>query len=186
MRALSIALCLLVLTGCATAPVADARLKPAAGIDAARFYSGTWFEIGRRPIKLTDGGVAGGTTYTGLSGARVRVLDFCREGSPSGKFKTIGGPARIVDPGANARLQVNYRFLGLWPVRRDYWVLQHADDYSWFISADPSFRDLWIYTRKPAPTQAELAPLIARAKALGYDVAQLEFPATGSGEIPPR
>jgi apolipoprotein D and lipocalin family protein len=182
MRALPLALSLFALAGCATAKVADSPLRPTTTIDAGRFYTGTWYEIGRRPIKLTDGCVAGGTTYTPQGGDRVRVLDFCHDGSPTGKLKTIGGPARISDPGSNARLHVSYRFLGVIPVQRDYWVLARADDYSWFISANPSFRDLWIYTRKPNPTQAELAPLVARAKALGYDTGQLEFPATGTGE----
>lgn len=185
MRVLMVAIGLLGLAGCATTPAPDSRLKTVAAIDAGRFYTGTWFEIGRRPIKLTDGCVAGGTTYTPLGGDRVRVLDFCREGSPSGAWKTIGGPARITDPGTNAKLHVRYRFLKIIPVRRDYWVLARADDYSWFISADPTFRDLWIYTRKPDPTAAELSPLVARARALGYDTGRLEFPATGAGQTPP-
>lgn len=181
MRALLTALSLFALSGCATADRAASPLSPAVRIDAQRFYTGTWYEIGRRPMKLTDGCVAGGTTYTPQGGDRVRVLDFCRDGSPTGKLKTIGGPARITDPGANAKLHVSYRFLGLIPIQRDYWVLDRAEDYSWFISADPTFHDLWIYTRKPDPTAAELAPLVTRAKALGYDTTLLEFPATGSG-----
>ncbi len=184
MRALMIASCLFALAACATTNTADSPLRPSTTIDAARFYTGTWYEIGRRPIKLTDGCVAGGTTYTPQGGNRVQVLDFCREGSPTGKLKTIGGPARITDPGANAKLHVSYRFLGFIPVQRDYWVLDRADDYSWFISADPSFRDLWIYTRKASPGPAELAPLVARAQALGYDTSRLEFPATGAGPPP--
>ena len=109
----------------------------------------------------------------------MEVLDFCHAGSPSGELKTIGGPATITDPGSNARLHVSYRAFGIFPITRDYWVLERADDYSWFISADPSFHDLWIYTRNPHPSQAEIARLVARAKALGYDTNLLEFPAKG-------
>lgn len=167
------------LAGCATVDTSKSPLHPTTTIDAARFYTGTWYEIGRRPMKLTDGCVAGGTTYTPQGANKVKVLDFCYQGSPTGKRKTIGGPAKIVDPGTNAKLHVNYRFLGIVPIQRDYWVLDIAPDYSWFISADPTFHDLWIYTRNPRPTQAELAPLVARAKALGYDTGLLEFPATG-------
>ena len=108
----------------------------------------------------------------------MTVLDFCHAGSPAGKLKTIGGPARI-DSGSSAKLHVSYRLFGIVPVPRDYWVLERADDYSWFISADPSFHDLWIYTRNPRPAPADIAPLLARAKALGYDTGLLEFPATG-------
>ena len=180
MRALLIASSLITLGGCANLDSSASTLRPAQMVDAARFYTGTWYEIGRRPMSLTDGCVAGGTTYTPQGGNQMKVLDYCRAGSPTGKLKTIGGPGRIVDPGSNAKLHVSYRFFGLIPVPRDYWVLERAEDYSWFISADPSFHDLWIYTRNPHPTQAEIAPLVARAKALGYDTSLLEFPATGA------
>lgn len=179
MRAIMIIASLIALTGCASVDAVSSKLHPAVTIDPARFYSGTWYEIGRRPMKLTDGCVAGGTTYTPGDNGRVTVLDFCFAGSPTGQRKTIGGPARIVDPGTNAKLHVNYRLFGFVPVSRDYWVLERADDYSWFISADPSFHDLWIYTRNPRPTQADIAPLVARARALGYDTGLLEFPKTG-------
>jgi apolipoprotein D and lipocalin family protein len=178
-RALIIASGLFVLAGCATAGPAASPPRTVANIDAARFYSGTWYEIGRRPMSLTNGCVAGGTTYTPRGADRGDVLDFCHGGSSTGALKTIGGPARILDPGSNAKLHVSYRLFGFVPIARDYWVLARADDYSWFISADPSFHDLWIYTRDPHPAQADIAPLVARAKALGYDTSVLEFPAEG-------
>ena len=47
----------------------------------------------------------------------------------------------------------------------DYWVLDHAEDYSWFISADPTFDKLWIYTRE-VPDAAERRALQAFEAAL--------------------
>ena len=179
MRALMIASSLLVLAGLTAADAVAATPPPTTTVDAARLYTGTWYEIGRRPMSLTNGCVAGGTTYTPEGGDKVRVLDFCHDGSPAGPLKTIGGPARIVDPGSNAKLHVNYRLFGFLPVSRDYWVLERAADYSWFISTDPTFHDLWLYTRSPNPGAAEIADLTARAKALGYDTSLLEFPAPG-------
>ena len=58
----------------------------------------------------------------------------------------------------------------------DYWVLDHAEDYSWFISADPTFNRLFIYTRD-LPSEQQVRALTERARALGYDVSRLEFPA---------
>ena len=151
--------------------------EPTKAVDAARFYSGVWREIGRRPMKLTDGCVAGATEYTLAGPAKVKVRDTCTTGTPTGAVKAIGGPGTILDPGKNAKLRVSYRFFGLIPVDRDYWVLDHADDYTWFISADPSFENLWIYTRDPHVDAAQRAELVGRAKAMGYDVSKLEFPA---------
>lgn len=161
----AIALSLLASPAFAQAP------QPAKPVDVERFYTGQWLEIGRLPMKLTDGCVAGATAYSKADKGRIAVRDTCRDKTPSGKEKAIEGKGKIVDPGTNAKLKVSYPFFITW----EYWVLDRADDYSWFISADPKFEKLWIYTRK-APTKAELDMLIGRAKALGYDTGKLEYP----------
>lgn len=163
----------LALAACATTPPGPGAPAPMTAVNAAQHYSGTWLEIGRRPMKLTDGCVAGFSTYTADKDGRVAVVDGCHEGTPGGKLKTIRGKGRIVDPGMNARMRV--RYLGV--IVRDYWVLdQGAEEGGWFISADPTMRDLYIYTRR-VPTAQQRAALTARAAALGYDVSKLEFPA---------
>lgn len=160
-------------TACAAAQ-APQPLKP---VDFNRFYTGVWAEIGRRPMSLTDGCVAGATRYTPTGPGRVEVRDTCHKGAPSGPEAAIGGPGRIVDPGTNAKLRVSYRLFGLFSLSREYWVLDHADDYGWFISADPKFENLWIYTRDPRVDPATVKMLVDRARKLGYDVSKLEFPA---------
>jgi apolipoprotein D and lipocalin family protein len=150
---------------------------PAKSVDADKLFSGRWAEIGRRPMKLTDGCVAGATSYTKRSATRVDVRDTCRDKTPTGKEKAIGGPGTILDPGTNTKLHVSYRVFGIIPLGRDYWILDHADDYTWFISADPAFKNLWIYARDPRIGRPEVDRLVARAKAMGYDTTKLEFPA---------
>ncbi len=163
------------LSACVTAPGPDEvrAPAPARAVDLDRFYSGRWLEIARLPMSLTDGCVAGATNYVVVNPTRVDVRDTCQVGSPEGREKAIGGRGEVLDPGTNARLRVRY-VGGL--VTWDYWVLDHAEDYSWFISADPTFDKLWIYTRE-VPDAAERGALVARAAALGYDVSRLEFPA---------
>ena len=165
----------LTLAGCASGPrPADVRApQPVRAVDAERFYTGRWLEIARLPMRLTDGCVAGATNYVRVNPTRVDVRDTCQVDTPQGREKAIGARGEILDPGTNAKLRVRY-FGGL--VTWDYWVLDHAEDYSWFISADPNFDKLWIYTREvPGPTERQA--LVARAAALGYDVSRLEFPA---------
>lgn len=163
------------LSACVTAPGPDAvrAPQPARAVDPERFYSGRWLEIARLPMRLTDGCVAGATHYVLVNPARVDVRDTCQVDTPQGREKAIGARGEILDPGTNAKLRVRY-FGGL--ITWDYWVLDHAADYSWFISADPTFDKLWIYTRE-VPDTAERRALVARAEALGYDVSRLEFPA---------
>jgi apolipoprotein D and lipocalin family protein len=150
---------------------------PAKAVDADKLFNGRWAEIGRTPMKLTDGCVAGATTYTKVSATRVNVRDTCQDKTPAGKEKAIGGPGKILDPGTNTKLHVSYRIFGFIPLGRDYWILDHADDYSWFISADPAFKNLWIYARDPRIARPEVDRLVAKAKAMEYDTTKLEFPA---------
>ena len=177
MRTLLVAAALLVglsLSACVTAPSPDEVRAPAPvrAVDLDRFYSGRWLEIARLPMRLTDGCVAGATNYVVVNPTRVDVRDTCQVGTPQGREKAIGGRGEIIDPGINAKLRVRY-LAGF--VTWDYWVLDHAEDYSWFISADPTFDKLWIYTRE-VPGPVERDALVARAAALGYDVSRLEFP----------
>jgi apolipoprotein D and lipocalin family protein len=163
------------LTGCVTAPSpSEYRApQPAKPVDVQRLWSGRWHEIARLPDRLTDGCVAGASIYTRVEGSRIDVRDTCQVGSPQGREKSIGGRGEILDPGANTKLRVKY-LAGF--VTWDYWVLDRADDYSWFISADPTFDRLFIYTRN-LPTRTQVRNLTERARALGYDVRRLEFPA---------
>ncbi|WP_330166414.1 lipocalin family protein [Rhizobium sp. C4] len=137
-------------------------------------YTGTWLEIARTPMKITDGCVAGYTTYMPSASSDVfRIEDGCRTGSPKGELLTIDGIGKLEDAGAtNAKLTV--RYLG-GIVTFKYWVLYKSPDKSWFISADPQMQNLWIYARK-APSKKELSVMVAKAKALGYDTRKLEYP----------
>ena len=79
------------------------------------------------------------------------------------------GRAKVVDATTNAKLKVS--FFG--PFYGDYWVLDHASDYSWSIVGEPSGRYLWILHREARPAEAEVQQLIARARDLGYDTSML-------------
>jgi apolipoprotein D and lipocalin family protein len=166
------------LSGCVGNSITEAQKapEPRKRVDLQLFYTGTWREIARRPMTITDGCVAGATEYGSDRNGGIQVLDSCRMGSPRGELKTVGGPGTILDPGFNAKLRVDYKLYGFVPVQRDYWVLDRADDYSWFISADPTLRDLYIFARNPQIGSAQRKQLVARAAALGYDVTKLEFP----------
>ncbi|MCX7304733.1 MAG: lipocalin family protein [Hyphomicrobiales bacterium] len=136
-------------------------------------YTGTWLEIARTPMFITDGCVAGFTTYrAGKRSDEVSVVDGCYEGVPSGKLKTVNGKGRLSDATTTrAKLRVRYPFL----ITFDYWVLYTSPDKSWFISADPKLKHLWIYSRT-VPSRKALSIMVRKAQTLGYDVGKLEFP----------
>lgn len=163
------------LSACATAPSPESYRapQPVKTVEAQRLYSGRWLEIARLPMMLTDGCVAGTTSYTLTGADRMTLRDTCQDKTPIGKEKALGARATILDPGANTKFRARY-FGGL--ITWDFWILDHDENYSWFISADPTFDRLWIYTRT-VPSSEQLARLVERARSLGYDVSRLEFPA---------
>ncbi|MEW9837744.1 lipocalin family protein [Mesorhizobium sp. ZMM04-4] len=169
-----------VLAGCAgIQAVGGGAPEPRKIIEMDRFYSGTWLEVARRPMLITVNCPAGSTTYRRNGPTTVYVFDACEVGIPGGRQRSIDGEGTILDPGTNAKLIVRYAPL----VSREYWIIDRADDYSWFIEASPDFRDLYIFTRK-VPSRSQLSRLVARAEALGYDVSRLEFPAQPPNKVP--
>ncbi|MBU1374603.1 MAG: lipocalin family protein [Alphaproteobacteria bacterium] len=164
----------LLLAGCASmAGSKDVRApEPAKRIDAAAHFTGRWYEIGRTPMKLTDGCVAGYTDYL-RDGDKLIQRDGCRSGTPAGKEKVVAGPLKILNPGQNNKVQVNYRLFGFVPVGRTYWFLDHGD--GWFIMSTPDLKLVNLYTRDPRPSPGVVADLTARTKAFGY-TGELEFP----------
>jgi len=151
--------------------------EPTKPVDPAKFFTGRWYEIGRKPMSLTDGCVAGWTEYAPSDKpTQVKVLDACHDKTPAGKLKTLGGPADILDATSHAKLAVHYRFAGFIPITQDYWIIDHDEDYTWFIEIDPTFDKLWIYTRAANPAPELLQELIKKAQGFGYDTGKLEFP----------
>jgi len=166
----------LTLGACVTAPSPSQYRapQPTKPIDAERLWSGRWLEIARTPMSITDGCVAGASNYRLTAPTRVAVRDTCQRDTPTGREVAVEGNGQILDPGANAKLRVKY-FWGF--VTWDYWVLDRADDYSWFIATSPTLDKAFIYTRE-VPGRAERDALVRRLGELGYDVTRLEFPET--------
>lgn len=147
--------------------------EPAKPVDAASFFADRWYEIGRTPMSLTDGCVAGYTDYL-RNGGNLTQRDACRDKTPAGKEKVIAGPLKILNPGQNTKVHVSYRLFGAIPIGREYWMLDHGE--GWFIQATPAMDMINIYTRDPRPPADEVISLTERVKALGYDPGKLEFP----------
>ena len=89
--------------------------------------------------------------------------------------RSITPPAKILDPGVNAKFKLTFYVL----LSKEYWVLDHAQDYKWAIVGDPTGKFLWFFSRQPVLPPGLKDAMLARAKALGYDVGRLEFPDHG-------
>lgn len=145
--------------------------QPAKPVDLDR-YVGRWFEFARYENRFERDCEAVIAEYAQRDDGSVEVLNLCREGSPSGRIRVAKGRAKVVPDSGNAKLKVS--FFGPFYVGH-YWVLDHADDYSWSIVGEPSGRFLWILTRDPELGADEGDALVARVRKLGYDISLLRF-----------
>ncbi|MFM5916955.1 MAG: lipocalin family protein [Novosphingobium sp.] len=142
--------------------------QPAKPVELSR-YLGHWYELARYEQgfqKDCDGVTA---DYALRDDGKISVLNTCRK--PDGSIKRANGKAKVVDTTTGAKLKVS--FFG--PFYGDYWVLDHADDYSWSIVGEGSGRYLWLLSRDSNPGQAKLDMLIDRARQLGYDTSMLRI-----------
>lgn len=160
------------LAACTTVgPVGNASVpQPTKTVQLNR-YLGDWFELARYENSFETDCEGVTARYSLRNDGMIKVINTCRQGSPEGSKKDIEGRAKIVPDSGNAKLKVS--FFG--PFYGDYWVLDHANDYSWSIVGEPSGRYLWILTRTPKPSEQTRKMLVNKAKALGYDVGLLRW-----------
>jgi apolipoprotein D and lipocalin family protein len=173
-RFIALALCAL-LAACAGAspPAAPAPRK---AVDPASFFTGRWYEIARTPISLTTNCVAGTTDFYTTDYNQIIERDECRKGSPEGPIQSFQGAVFVDNPGENTKFTVHYVIFGILPIQQTYWVLDHANDYSWMIVSDPAFDHVDILGRAPQTPKNEVTALTQKVRALGYDTSKLEFP----------
>ncbi len=151
-----------------TRPSGNAHVpEPAKSVDLTR-DAGLWYELGRYDNRFERGCEAVTAEYAPRADGLIEVINTCHEGTPDGHVRVSKGRARVVKGSQNAKLKVSFFgpfFLG------NYWVLDHADDYTWSIVGERSGRYLWILTRAPQPGADHKARLMGRAQSLGYDMA---------------
>ena len=139
--------------------------QPAKSVSLNR-YVGRWYEIARYEQRFERGCTNITADYNLRGDGRLEVVNSYRRSD--GILRVARGNAKAVSA-SNAKLKV--RFFG--PFSGDYWVLDHADDYSWSIVGEPSGRYLWILARQSNPGTALIEHLIERARAMGYDTSIL-------------
>jgi apolipoprotein D and lipocalin family protein len=143
--------------------------QPIKPVDPAR-YRGIWYEIGRYENLFERGCEGVSTDYELRPDGLIQLTNTCRKGSVNAPAQVITGKAKVVNGSANAKMKVSFFgpfFIG------DYWVLDHAPDYSWSIMAEPTGRYLWLLTRAARPTAQVREAIQTRARQLGYDLSVL-------------
>ncbi|WP_244816674.1 lipocalin family protein [Caballeronia sp. Lep1P3] len=143
--------------------------EPSKAVDVER-YLGHWFEFARYENRFERNAEAVTANYARREDGLVSIVNACRQGGLDGPYRASEGRAKIVTGSNGTKLKVS--FFGPFYVG-DYWILDHADDYTWSIVGEPTGRYLWILTREARPSAELRRTLLARAGALGYDVTML-------------
>ena len=161
------------LAGCtafAGGPRGNAQVPaPAKEVELER-YLGRWYELARYDNRFERGCEGVTAEYRQRDDGYIGVRNTCRQGGLDGPARESEGRAKVVAHSGGAKLKVSFWgpfFIG------DYWVLDHADDYSWSIVGEPSGRFLWILTRDARPSAALADMLYERAGSLGYETSLL-------------
>ncbi|MFC4433678.1 lipocalin family protein [Cupriavidus respiraculi] len=153
----------------ARAPVGNPNVpQPAKPVELER-YLGRWYELARYDNRFERGCDAVTADYALRDDGLIEVINTCGR-DEDGKPRASHGKAKVVDEAGKAKLKVS--FFGPFYVG-DYWVLDHADDYSWSIVGEPSGKYLWILHRSPRPDVATWDMLTSRVHELGYDLSLL-------------
>jgi len=122
---------LVALGACATlrqGPSGNARVpEPAKAVELER-YLGRWYELARYEQSFQKDCEAVTADYSLRADGLIRVVNTCREGAVDGPLKQAEARAKVVADSDNAKLKVS--FFGPFYVG-NYWVLDHAEDYSW-------------------------------------------------------
>jgi apolipoprotein D and lipocalin family protein len=157
---------LLFVAGCVEVPEG---IEPVKGFQIDR-YMGRWYEIARLDHRFERGMEQVTATYALRTDGTVSVLNRGFR-SDKGEWSEASGTAKFLGPPGVAALKVS--FFG--PFYGGYNVVDLDADYQHALIAGPDRSYLWILSRTPAPPQAEVERLVAKAASLGFDTSALIF-----------
>ena len=86
------------------------------------------------------------------------------------------GTAHLKDPDAKP-LTGELRVSFFWPFYADYRIIELAPDYSYAVVTAGSRDYFWVLSRRPTMPKDQLDGILDRAKALRFDLGELEYPA---------
>lgn len=153
-----------------------AAAAPASGQAAAvrlDRFDGRWFEIARNPNDIQRPCRRARIDF--LPTPRPTRYDLtvtCTRAS-DGQEETLQAHARVTDTTTNAKFRFSLAgLLGFGGIAsQQYWVWDHAPDYSWALMGLPDKSNWWIWHREPAPSATVRAATLGRARTLGFDTA---------------
>lgn len=160
------------LTGCAT----TSNIAAVKEFEPER-YMGTWYEIARLPHYFERDLDEVTAEYTLKPDGTIKVVN---SGKRDGEAKSVTGTAKLKHPDAKP-LTGELRVSFFWPLYSDYRIIELAPDYGYAVVTAGSRDYFWVLSRKPAMEKERLDAILNRAKELGFDLGELEYPRPVTG-----
>ena len=159
----------LALAGCAPS---SAHIPAVRDFDSAR-YLGKWHEIARLPHRFERGLDRVTAEYSAAPDGSITVHN---RGMRGRELRSITGRAKLKHPSTRPPAgELRVSFFG--PFYSDYRIIELPPDYRYAVVTGATMDYLWILARTPHLDAAEIAGILRRLEALGFDVAKLEYPA---------
>ncbi len=144
--------------------------EPRRPLDLGRFM-GRWYEILRTPNINERNCFAVYQDWSALDDGRLLIRQHCHRGSPAGSDRLVNTTARVLNAPANTKFEASF-FGGL--IHGRYWVVDHAEDYSWMIATTENGRFPALLARTPGLPAREQDRLKARMAEIGFDTGPLQ------------
>jgi apolipoprotein D and lipocalin family protein len=143
-------------------------ITPVAHVDLPR-YMGKWYVIATIPTVFEKHAFNAVETYTLQPDGNIHTTFRFNNGAFDGPVKHIQSTGYVHAGSGNAVWGVKL----FWGFKAQYKVAWLKPDYSQVIVARDKRDYTWVMARSPHVADADYAALVARVKAMGYDVTQL-------------
>ena len=174
MRSILIASTILALAGCANSGTGSISKPPpqTMQVDLQR-YQGTWYELARLPMFFQRNCVQSQAHYGLRDDGRIDVINRCRD--KDGEWIEAKGVAEPQVEGQTDKLWVRFDNWAskLLPIKGDYWVIYHDEDYRVALVGHPEHKYLWLLSRTPEVDQETRDKLLSVAREQGYVTSDL-------------
>jgi apolipoprotein D and lipocalin family protein len=155
--------------GAVCACAADlSSITPVAHVDLPRFM-GRWYVIATIPTYFERNAWNAVESYELQPQGSVYTAFRFNSGAFDGPVEHIHSIGYVQPDSGNAVWGVQL----FWPFKAQYIVAYLRDDYSQTIVARDARDYTWVMARTPSVSADDYAALIARVKALGYDVSKI-------------
>jgi len=143
-------------------------IPPVSHVNLAR-YMGSWYVIASIPTRFERNEYDPVETYRLQPDGSICTSFRFRDGAFNGPLKKIHSVATTLAGSGNAEWRVHL----FWIVRAQYIVAWLAPDYGAVIVARDARDYAWLMARTPRICAAEYRLMLARLKAMGYDLSKV-------------